>query len=376
MIALALLLATQQPSWSAFAGDFDRYARADSVVGASAAMVENGRISQQHFFGYANASTLQRVDASTVFHWASITKTLNGVAILQLAERGLVSLDDPVTRWVPELRLLHNPFGSTDAITLRMVLGHSAGFRGGTWPYARGRPWEPFEPTRWEQLVAMMPYQEVLFAPDSRYGYSNPGYVYTARVLEAVTGDPWQSWIYKNIWLPLGIHQSFFGRSPRAQAHARSHNYVLTRDSAARAERLVDQGAEFDPGITIPNGGWNAPVEDVARWMMFLAGPNNPTVLPRELLEQMWRGRHAVSGYDAGADSMGLSFFVYHRGGGERLIGHTGHQAGFRSFFLLNPRTTRGIVAVFNTANEARPEESQRGWENLMATAQRLLRQP
>lgn len=371
---LAALLAVQQHAWPAYASDFEQYAAADSVAGAATVLVEDGRISRERYFGFSDAAAQRRTDAATVFHWASITKTLNGVAIMQLRDRGLLSLDDPLARWVPEVRALHNPFGSTDAITLRMVLGHSAGFRGGTWPYARGLAWEPFEPARWEQLVAMMPYQEVHFAPGSRYGYSNPGYVYLARVLEAVTGDPWQSYVYKNLWLPLGITHSSFGRTPWSMAEARSRNYALVADSATGALRRVDHGAEFDPGITIPNGGWNAPIGDVARWVAFLARGDD-AVLARASLAEMWRSRHAVSGYDAGADSMGLSFFIYATDG-ERLVGHTGHQANFRSFFLLNPRTGRGVVAVFNTTNEARSDESERGWRAVMRSAQRLLRSP
>ena len=98
-----------------------------------------------------------------------------------------------------------------DEITIRMLLSHSAGFQNPTWPYKEGRPWEPFEPTRWEQLVAMMPYQEILFRPGSRFGYSNPAFIYLARIIEQLTGDPYQSYIQKNIWTPLGLTWSYFG---------------------------------------------------------------------------------------------------------------------------------------------------------------------
>src|SRR5690606_40828659 len=83
-----------------------------------------------------------------------------------------------------------------------------------TWPYGNGHAWEPFEPTRWEQLVSMMPYQQLQFRPGSRYGYSNPAFIYLARVIESITGDPYQSWIQKNIWTPLGLTRSYFGSTP------------------------------------------------------------------------------------------------------------------------------------------------------------------
>jgi CubicO group peptidase (beta-lactamase class C family) len=182
-----------------------------------------------------------RTGPATIYHWASITKTLTAIAVFQLRDRGLVSLDDPVTRWVPELRQVHDSFGPIDAITIRMLLGHSAGFQSPTWPYGEGRPWEPFEPTRWEQLVAMMPYQEIHFAPDSRYGYSNPGFIYLARVIEAISGDPWQGYIYKNVWGPLGLAHSYFGVTPYWLAAYRSNNYSVVLDSASQVISVLTQ---------------------------------------------------------------------------------------------------------------------------------------
>lgn len=383
MIAAVLLLLQQPVSWIALTREFDAYARQDGVVGATIALIENGRVSQGHYFGFQDLETRRPIDEHTIYHWASITKTLNAVAIMQLRDRGLLSLDDPITRWVPELRQLHNPHGNTDAITLRMALGHSAGFRGGTWPYSQGRSWEPFEPARWEQLVAMMPYQEVLFAPDARYSYSNPAFIYTARVVEAITGDPWQSYIYKNLWIPLGMMRSYFNRTPWHLIPYRSNNY--TAGPGYREPNDPDtivrygprpNGFEFDPGITIPNGGWNAPIGDLAKWLGFLTGsaPGADSILARHSLEEMWRSRFPVSGYDGGADSMGLSFFIYGTGG-ERLIGHTGDQAGFRSFFLINPRTRRGVAAVFNTATNDNTAASSRGFGAIQAAAMRLLRE-
>ena len=77
----------------------------------------------------------------------------------------------------------------------------------------------------------MMPYQEIIFRPGSRFGYSNPAFIYLARVIEQLTGDPYQSYIQKNIWTPLGLGWSYFGTTPHHLAHWRSHNYTVRRDS-------------------------------------------------------------------------------------------------------------------------------------------------
>ena len=385
-LALPLLLAARLPAqavpdsaWGAATAAFDRLLQTDSVVGGSLALLRDGRIVRRHDAGLQDRAARRPMGPRAILHWGSITKTLTAVAILGLRDRGLLSLDDPITRWVPDLRQVHNPFGSMDGITLRMLLSHSSGFQNPTWPYRRYVAWEPFEPTRWEQLVSMMPYQEILFPPGSRYGYSNPAYIYLARVIEAVTGDPYQSYIYKNLWIPLGLLESSFGTTPWHLREVRSANYTLVRDSAG-AERVLDNGSEFDPGITIPNGGWNAPMTDLARWMAFLSGSAGTdtslprrfdTVLGRGTLAEMWRPVVPVG--DGGEESMGLGFFL-RRQGAVTLVGHTGEQAGFRSFLYFNPVTRVGVIGCVNTTNDARPGDSGRAFRQAMLAAVSLLR--
>ena len=347
--------------WSAFLRLFDAYADSDRVVGASVLVMRDGRVLDRHDYGWADRAARQRVDARTIFHWGSITKTLTAIAIMQLHDRRQLSLDEKITRYVPELRQVHDSYGMIDSITLRMLLSHSAGFQNPTWPYTTGKPWEPFEPTTWSQLVAMMPYQELHFRPGSRYSYSNPGFIYLARVIEQLSGDPWQSYVQKNIFAPLELTHSYFGATPYHLAADRSNNYTIRRDSSGSVAEVAN-GRDFDPGITIPNGGWNAPLSDLARYATFLTGAVHDdstrrrfdVVLSRTTLSSMWHPLHPMSESAAAPDSMALSFFVLHRGTAT-ILGHTGSQAGFRSFIFLNPMSTSAVIAAFNSSNEAEP---------------------
>src|ERR1051325_2396591 len=116
----------------------------------------------------------------------------------------------------------------------------------------------------------MMPYQELLFRPGDHYSYSNPGFIYLARVVEQITGDPWDAYVQKNIFAPLGLDRSYFRATPYFLARYRSHNYYVRKDSAGTGTQLVDNGADFDPGITSPNGAWNAPLGDLVKYAAFL----------------------------------------------------------------------------------------------------------
>jgi len=355
--------------WTRLVGSFDARVQEDHVVGASLALVQDGKIIAHHEYGFADQVNGRRVDADTIFHWASNTKTLNAISIMQLRDRGLLSLQDPITRSVPELRQVHNSFGSMDAITVAMLMSHTSGFQGATWPYKQGKDWEPFEPTRWSQLVAMMPYQELEFAPGSRFGYSNPAWIYLAHMLEDLTDDPWQYYIQKNIFAPLGMARSYFGMTPAWLRPARSHSYQVTKKSD---NTLVteDVGADFDPGITIPNGGWNAPLADVATYIGFLTAAGDARtrqrydgVLTRSSLEEMWHPRVSTAepgetesqGANTDNGNLGLGYFLSRRNG-HVVVGHTGGQNDFSTFFYADPLTGRGIVGAFNTGNGARPE--------------------
>ncbi len=354
------------PQWNEVTAIFDSAMTRDSMVGGSVALVQDGKIIAHREYGFADQAHGIRVDPDTIFHWASITKTINAITVMQLRDRGLLSLNDPITRYIPELRQVHNPFGSMDAIVLRMLLTHTAGFQGPTWPYTTGADWEPFEPTTWQQLVAMMPYQEIAFPPGSRFSYSNPAWIYLARALEELTGDPWEYYVQKNVFAPLGMSRSYFGRTPPYLAAHRSSRYVNSDKEGSSTPVTQDLGGEFDPGITIPNGGWNSPLADVATYIGFLTGSTGTdvqlkqryeSVLKRTTLEEMWKPQVPMM---EGNENIGFAFFLEEHGT-HHLIGHTGSQGGFTAFFYCDPATGRGVIAAFNTNHATRPRNESSG---------------
>jgi len=122
---------------SAFQPRFDAELARHGVVGGGIAVVRGPGPAMLGFHGQARADKPQPVDAETAYNWASITKTFTAIAIaiLQLRDRGRLSLDDPAVRYVPELREVHDAFGPVEVITIRDLLTHSAGFRNPTWPW-------------------------------------------------------------------------------------------------------------------------------------------------------------------------------------------------------------------------------------------------
>lgn len=325
--------------------------RRAGIVGSSFYLVRDGRVVVADPLGLQDLDSKIPVDAQTIFHWASITKTMTGIAIMQLRDRGLLQLDDPIVRYVPELAQVHNPFGDTGAITIRQLMSHSAGFGGATWRW-RDRDWQPFEPPSWAQLAAMLPYTEVKFRPGTRFSYSNPGIVYLGQVIERLSGEDFEVYVDKNILRPLGMNSSYFDRTPPYLLPHRSHSYHI------RDGKRIEAPFDVDTGVTVSNGGLNAPLPDMARYVAFLLGDpkrqaDYDLVLKRSSLEEMWRpqiaaGEDFTQGRMAPTTWSGLSFFL-DRTDGIRIIGHNGDQNGFRAYLSLCPDQHMGTLLAFNT---------------------------
>ncbi len=354
VIALSLAAAGQTPpGWPAVTRAFNEGVTQHGIVGASLVWIDGGVIRAHETAGVIDRATNAPVTPGSIYHWASITKTFTGVAIMRLRDQGKLRLDDPIVDYVPELAAVHNPYGSMRDITIRHVLSHSAGFRGGTWPWGGDKAWHPFEPPAWEQVAAMMPYTEILFTPGTRYSYSNPGIIFLGRVIEKLSGEPFETYIDKELLRPLGMNDAFFDRAPSSLRARRSHSYSATEKG------LEEMPFDFDTGITVSNGGLNAPITDMAKWIAFLMGtPAHDAILKRSSLEEMFKpvvpvGNGGMGEQGVGEGAMGLSFFLEKHGGVD-LIAHSGTQNGFLSHFYIHPPSKTAYIVAFNTDAKTR----------------------
>jgi CubicO group peptidase (beta-lactamase class C family) len=335
---------------------YERELKQAGIVGGSFVFLKDGKILAREFYGSANLEKNQPVNERTIYHWASNTKPFTGIAIMQLRDRGLLKLDDPAIKYLPELKAVHNPFGDINEITIRQLMNHSAGFRNSTFPYKKGKSWEPFEPQKYSQVEAMLPFTEILFKPGSRFSYSNLGIVFLGQIIERLSGDDYEVYVDKNILKPLEMYQSYFDATPYHLLKHRSHSYYI---AAAAADGKRSEGRfDADSGITVSNSGLNSPVPDMVKYLNFLigdlAGKNEiyEGVLRRASLEEMFRqtlpaplDANDNAGFTTG---IGLNFFIDERGG-EIYLGHGGDQNGFISYIEFNRKKRTASILVFNT---------------------------
>jgi len=334
---------------------YEKAVKEAGIVGSSFILYHDNRLLLERYHGLANIEKDQPVDADTIYHWASITKTFTGIAIMQLRDRGLLKLEDPIIKYIPELRDIHDPFGDKSEITIARLLSHTAGFRDPTWPW-RDQPWQPFEPLHWEQLAAMFPYTEIMFKPGSRWSYSNPAVILLGRTIELLTTDDYEVYVDKNILKPLEMNRSYFDTTPYHLLKHRSHSYW--QDEAGK---LTPGVFDANTGITVSNGGLNAPFTDFVKYLDFLTG--NPDrqaaydgILKRSSLEEMFQPRVEIPREDFEKDFpgenrkdfMGLAFFIEDNFG-QHFIGHWGDQNGFVAHFYYQPESRAAYVVGFNT---------------------------
>ncbi|MEO7673373.1 MAG: serine hydrolase domain-containing protein [Pyrinomonadaceae bacterium] len=338
-----------------FEAFYEKEVKEAGIVGSSFVFLKNNKVVSEKHYGSANLKKTQPVDADTIYHWASNTKPFTGIAIMQLRDRGLLKLDDPVTKYLPELRAVHNKFGSMDDITIRHLMTHSAGFRNSTWPWDKGEDWEPFEPTEYSQLVAMFPFTEILFKPGSKFSYSNLGIIFLGRIVEKLSGEDYEVYIDKNILRPLEMYRSYFDTTPPHLLKHRSHSYYI--ENGKRTEGRFDANT----GITVSNSGLNSPVSDMVKYLKFLIGVGTGSgsdrslydlVLKRSTLEEMWQPQLPTpldaNGNKGFTTDIGLIYFLNKRDG-RTFLGHGGDQNGFISYIDFEPATLQASIIVFNT---------------------------
>src|SRR5688500_4534299 len=140
-------------------------------------------------------------------------------------------------------------------------------------------------------------------------------------------------YVTKNVLSPLGMSRAFFDRAPVHLLKHRSHSYTLTD------EGLKEARFDFDTGITVSNGGLNAPLTDMAKYLAFLTGSNDPkqqagfdVVLKRASLDEMFKP--VIAGPEPNV-SLGLGYFLEKHGGLD-LVAHSGSQNGFLSHFYVH----------------------------------------
>lgn len=305
------------------------------VPGLSIAVSSGDTVTWAQGFGVADVEQNVPVRADTVFRLASISKPITAVAVMQLVERGLVGLEDPIQRYVPSF-----PRKPQGEVRVRHLLTHTSGIR-----HYRGSEFAlstPF-PTL-ERAFSVFKDDPLEFAPGERYLYSTYGYNLLAGVVESASGRSFEDYLRANVFAPAGMTTTLLER-PQELVRGRARHYVrgVTPSSIVNAP-YVDQSVKW------AGGGMIATAADVARFDIAL---NQGRLLKPETLERMYASARLNNGNITG---YGLGWMVNVEQG-RLLVAHSGGAMGGTTYVLRDPRAKVAAVVLANLDNVPRLRE-------------------
>jgi CubicO group peptidase (beta-lactamase class C family) len=297
------------------------------IPGAAVAWVEKGETRLTRGYGWADVTAQRKVDDKTLFRIGSVTKLFVWTALWQLAERGKFDLEDDVDKHLCGLTV---PTGYGDAITVRQLMDHTAGWesrRRGT--YARNEA----ELLPLPSLVERdMPPR--VRAPGRVESYSNYGTCLAARVVECASGMAFERYLAEHTLEPLGLRETTM-QQPLAPDKLSARGY------AARDGAFVEQ--PFELIRMAPAGAMSASARDMAAFMSALLG-SAPGWMTSETLHRMRRGSHVPSPLLGG---LAHGFFVVNRNG-LRVLWHGGDTVLFHSLMMVVPERALGVFVTYN----------------------------
>ena len=356
---------------------FARWMAENHVPGMVYGVVADGHLAYVRGMGVQDLVARRPVDGDTLFRIASMTKAFTALSILSLRDKGLLGLDDPAEKYVPEMRGWGNATADSPRITIRDLLHHVAGF-------VTDDPWgdrqQPLPQDDFTRLLAAgVPFAR---APEMRHEYANLGYAILGRVIANVTHAPYRAYVETTLLGPLGMGASGY------DVHA------LPRDRRAIGYRWENETWLEEPtmadGAFNAMGGLSVSARDYARWLGFLlsAWPprDDPDTGPvrRGTVRQIAEGlnfqsvfhRYGTSGATAcpGALAYGMGWRVVQDCDFGLTLNHGGGFPGYGSHVLMLPEFG---VALFALTNRTYSAPSAPVWDSAVLLLQKgLLRRP
>lgn len=308
--------------------NIDQWLREVRLPSASIAIIQSGKLKWRKAFGVKDSGTNERVDIDTVYAACSNTKPVFAYAVAKLCERGLMGLDTPLVKYLPQ-PFVDDPRG--DLITARHVLTHTTGF------------------PNWRQEPAPLTME---FTPGERFQYSGEGFSYLQAVVTRVTGQPFEVFMRENVFRPFGMTSSRVTWDVAfARRLAKPHDSFGVRlpekffelpTAEARSRDLTRYGAAASL-LTTPT--------DYAKFVLEILNPKPAdrfrlnAETRRELL------RPQVIKQDGGWESLGWALAQVPLPGIALQFLHAGQDAGYYCFCNASEQTKSAIIMMTNGDN-------------------------
>jgi D-alanyl-D-alanine carboxypeptidase len=317
------------------------------VPAASIAVVKDGKIALVKAYGDAKLNPKTPAAPTMRFKIASNSKQFAATAVLLLAEQHKLSLDDPVSRYLPSLT-------RASEVTLRELLSHTSGYED-FYPLDYVTSWMARDATA-ASILDQWAKKPLNFDPGTRWQYSNTGYVIIGQIVEKITQKPFIEFLRANVLEPLGMHSAidesdgkWSDRDP-----AGYHNFAL-----GPARPAIPEGG----GWTYACGELAMTAGDLALWDISLM---NGTILKPALMKELTTEVVLKNGTGTG---YGLGLFLSADANGHRRWAHSGGAAGFFSYNATLPDDHMAVTVLTNGQGRAASLLEQRIVDLLLTPA-------
>lgn len=334
--------------------------KANEAIGVSVAVVKDNTICYHKSFGYNpdynNLNRRRPITNNDIFRIASISKTFVATAIMQLVEKGKINLDDDINKYLDYK--IRNPYYPQVPITVRMLLRH----RSSITDYQYGQ---------YRNSLLMLKQGGVQDTksfflnnkPGVKYKYSNYGYSLLGAIIESVSKMRFDTYIDKNILLPLGINGSYNVSKIDSTRFVWAYQYDKKKKKYTKSPQMykpfTKEMKEYVLGestaLFSPAGGMKLSVPDLAKYMimhMNYGTYDGVEILTKESEQELWRvGPHTKYGMGFMHSSLDIK--------GADMIGHQGGAYGIHSMMFFNPKGKYGFIVICNGCNSGQALNKQ-----------------
>ena len=307
MVAFSLTATAQKKvieSKTTFAKDvLQPYVDSGELPGAISIFYNNG-VQETCCVGYANVEQKRPIGLDNVYMQCSQTKGFCGVTIAKLVEDGKISLDDPVSKYLPEFKELWVQESDKDGVkvlrkaknvlTVRMVLNHTGGF-----PFecsakradVRGGGWSGGAPLR--QIASIAAASPIMFEPGTRDLYSNTGIDIGAAVVEVVTGMKWEDYLKQEVLEPLGMKSTWFWPTDKQIKNKIELYKYMDNAPAQWREEMANQQRPYNDSHVFASAGaglWTTANDQLKFYKMLMnlgVGDNGVRILKEETVKEL-----------------------------------------------------------------------------------------
>ncbi len=308
------------------------------VPGVAVGILHNGG-TYTAGFGVTNVDHPLAVDSDTLFQIGSTTKTITATIAMRLVEAGKLSLDMPIRGYLPELRLSDESVA--ERVTLRHCFTHTGGWLG-----------DYFDDTgdgddALARYVAQMADLPQLTPLGEIWSYNNAGFGLAGRVIEAVTGQPYEDVARQLVLEPLGMEMSFFGAADSITHRCAVGHTVLDAEDPEKARAEVARPWALARNANCV-GGLISTVKDQLRYARFHLGDGLAESGERLLTpESMALMQSELAEAGSGTKAVGVSWLL-NEIDGVKTVAHGGATKGQMSAFLLVPARNFAVTVLTN----------------------------